>query len=138
MLSFGYTLLLRQAMAALQIVGLDPYIGYLHSAQYGKPALALDLIEEFRAPVVDSVVLSVVNNRMLRADDFVEEFGAWCMKDEARKTFLRAFEERLQTSITHPTFQHQATYRRCIELQARGWWPTTSRATVGGPKCITR
>lgn len=118
-LSYGYTLLMHQSASALQTAGLDPYIGFLHSAQYSKPALALDLMEEFRGPVVDSVVLTLVNNRILQAQDFVEEFGAWRLKDGARRTFLEKFEERMSTEIHHPVFKYQATYRRCIELQAR-------------------
>jgi len=119
LLSYGYTLLLHQCSAALQTVGLDAYVGYLHSSQYSKPALALDLMEEFRGPVVDSVVLTLVNNRILRADDFVEELGSIRLKDAPRRTFLLKFEERLNTEIEHPTFDYKATYRRCIELQAR-------------------
>jgi len=119
LLSYGYTLMLHQAMAATQMVGLDPYIGFLHSAQYSKPALALDLMEEFRSPVVDSVVLTLINNRTLQGEDFIEEFGGWRLKDTPRRTFLQKFEERMSTEIAHPVFKYQATYRRCIELQAR-------------------
>lgn len=119
LLSYGYTLLLHQAAAGLQTVGLDPYVGFLHSAQYSKPALALDLMEEFRGPVVDSVVLTLVNNRVLQAGDFIEELGSYRLKDEPRRTFLMKFEERLNTEIEHPVFGYKATYRRCIELQAR-------------------
>ncbi|MFO3797092.1 MAG: CRISPR-associated endonuclease Cas1, partial [Anaerolineales bacterium] len=95
LLSFGYTLLLHQAIAALQVAGLDPYIGFLHSTQYSKPALALDLMEEFRPIIADSVVLTLINNRVLGREDFIEEFGAWRLKDEARRTFLQKFEERM-------------------------------------------
>ena len=119
LLSYGYTLLLHQCSAALQIAGLDPYIGYLHSSQYSKPALALDLMEEFRGPVVDSVVLTLVNNRILQAGDFVAELGSYRLKDGPRRTFLVKFEERLNTEIEHPVFGYKATYRRCLELQAR-------------------
>jgi CRISPR-associated protein Cas1 len=119
LLSYGYTLLLHQCAAALQLVGLDPYVGYLHSSQYSKPALALDLMEEFRGPVVDSTILTLVNNRMLQADDFMEELGNVRLKDGPRRTFLGKFEERLNDEIEHPTFGYKATYRRCIELQAR-------------------
>jgi len=119
LLSYGYTLLLHQCCAGLQIVGLDTYVGYLHSAQYSKPALGLDLMEEFRAPVVDSVVVTLINNRILVADDFLEELGAYRLKDRPRRTFLEKFEERLNTEIAHPVFKYPATYRRCIELQAR-------------------
>jgi CRISPR-associated protein Cas1 len=118
-LSYGYVLLMHQCSAAAQVVGLDPYVGFLHSSQYGKPALALDLMEEFRPIIVDSVALTLVNNRIIQLEDFVEEMGAWRLKDAARRTFLTKFEERLNTEITHPVMGYKATYRRCLELQAR-------------------
>lgn len=119
LLSYGYTLLTTQAVAAAQIVGFDPYIGFLHSTQYGKPALALDLVEAFRAPVVDSVVLTLLNNHILTADDFEETLGAWRLRDHGRRLFLQKFEERLNTEIVHPVFKYKASYRRCLELQLR-------------------
>lgn len=119
LLSYGYSLLMHTCSGALQTASLDPYIGYLHSSQYNKPALALDLMEEFRAPIVDSVALTLINNRVLQADDFVEEMGSFRLKDGARRTFLEKFEERMRTTIAHPVFKYQATYRHCIELQAR-------------------
>lgn len=119
LLSYGYTLLMHSCAGALQACGLDPYIGFLHSAQYGKPALALDLMEEFRVTIADSVVLMVVNNRVLTSDDFIEEFGSVRLKDESRRRFLEKFEERMETEIHHPIFEYRATYRRCLELQAR-------------------
>ncbi|MDW8278968.1 MAG: type I-D CRISPR-associated endonuclease Cas1d [Anaerolineales bacterium] len=119
LLSYGYSLLHHQCSAALQTAHLDPYIGFLHSAQYGKPALALDLMEEFRAPVADSVVITLVNNRILKGEDFISEMGSFRLKDGARRTFLEKYEERMNTEITHPVFKYRATYRRCIELQAR-------------------
>lgn len=119
LLSFGYTLLTSQAVAAAQIVGFDPYVGYLHSTQYGKPALALDVIEMFRAPVVDSVVLTLLNNRMLGLDDFEDTLGSWRLKDKGRKIFLQKFEERLNAEILHPVFKTKVTYRRCLEMQTR-------------------
>jgi CRISPR-associated protein Cas1 len=119
LLSYGYVLLMHQCSAAAQLVGLDPYVGYLHSSQYGKPALALDLMEEFRPLVVDSVVLTLINNCILQADDFVAEMGSYRLKEAGRKTFLLKFEERLNTEIAHPVFGYKASYRRCLELQAR-------------------
>lgn len=119
LLSYAYTLLMHQAMTAVSLVGLDPYVGFLHSSQYGKPALALDLMEEFRPLVADSVVLTLVNNGMLKSSDFVEELGAYRLTDAARRVFLAKFEERLNTEIQHPTFKYKATYRRCLELQVR-------------------
>jgi CRISPR-associated protein Cas1 len=119
LLSFGYALLTTQVAAAVQIAGFDPHIGFLHSSTYGRPSLALDVMEEFRPLVVDSVVLTLLNNRMLTREDFVEELGAFRLKEKPRKLFLTRFEERLNEEITHPTFHHKVTYRRCIELQAR-------------------
>lgn len=119
LLSYGYVLLNSQAMSAAHLVGFDPYIGFLHSTDYGKPALSLDIIEMFRAPVVDSVVLSLLNNRMLQADDFEETLGSWRLSDDARKLFLQKFEERLNETIKHPIFKTKVTYQRCLELQFR-------------------
>ncbi|NWJ47057.1 MAG: type I-D CRISPR-associated endonuclease Cas1 [Chloroflexi bacterium] len=119
MLSFGYSLLTNQVASAVQSVGFDQYIGYLHSSVYGRPALALDLMEEFRPLIVDSVVLTLLNNRMLSMTDFTVELDAYRMKNEPRKIFLTKFEERLNEEITHPVFGYKVKYRRCIELQAR-------------------
>lgn len=119
LLSYGYVLLNSQAISAAHIVGFDPYIGFLHSTEYGKPALALDIIEMFRAPIVDSVVLNLLNNRMLQIKDFEETLGSWRMKDPARLLFLQKFEERLNETIRHPIFKTKVSYRRCLELQMR-------------------
>ena len=119
LLSYGYALLTSQVASAVQIIGFDQFIGYLHSSVYGRPALALDLMEEFRPIIVDSVVLTLLNNRMLSKDDFYVELGAYRLKNEPRKTFLTRFEERLNEEVTHPIFNYKVKYRRCIELQAR-------------------
>ncbi len=119
LLSYAYTLLMHQVMAAIGLVGLDPYVGFLHSSQYGKPALALDVMEEFRPVIADSVVLTLINNAMLKPADFVEELGAFRLTDPARRVFLTKFEERLNTEVQHPTFKYKASYRRCLELQVR-------------------
>jgi CRISPR-associated protein Cas1 len=119
LLSFGYALLTNQVASAVQIVGFDQYVGYLHSSVYGRPALALDLMEEFRPLIVDSIVLTLLNNRMLTPQDFLVDLGAYRLKKESRKLFLTRFEERLNEEITHPVFGQKTKYRRCIELQAR-------------------
>jgi len=119
LLSFGYVLLTNQVASAVSVVGLDPYVGYLHSSQFGKPALALDVMETFRPLVVDSVVLTLLNTGMLSRDDFREELGAWQLTERGRRTFLGKFEERLDTEIQHPVFGYKATYRRCLELEVR-------------------
>lgn len=119
LLSFGYSLLTNQVASAVQLVGFDHFVGYLHSSVYGRPALALDIMEEFRPIIVDSVVLTMLNNRMLTPDDLVVQLGAYRLKDERRKAFFTKFEERLNEEVIHPIFGYKATYRRCIELQVR-------------------
>ena len=119
LLSFGYSLLTNKVASAVQLVGFDHFVGYLHSSFYGRPSLALDLMEEFRPVIVDSVVLNMLNNRMLTMNDFVVELGAYRLKDERRKTFFTQLEERLNEELTHPLFGYKTTYRRCLELQAR-------------------
>lgn len=124
MLSLGYTLLANQVAAAVNLAGLDPYVGFLHGSKYGKPALALDLMEEFRPIVVDSVVLTLINTGAIQAKDFIETLGAYQLTDAGRKTFFQKYEERLNTTIQHPTFNYQVSYRKAIEVQTRllGKW----------------
>ena len=133
LLSFGYVLLMNQVSTAVSIVGLDPYVGFLHSSQFGKPALALDMMEAFRPLVVDSTVLTLLNTGMLAAKDFREELGAWRLTDDGRRTFLTQFEARLDTEIEHPAFGYKATYRRCLELEVRlvSRWLSGEIATYG-------
>ncbi len=119
LLSFGYALLTSKVASAVQTVGFDPFVGYLHSAVYGRPALALDLIEEFRPVIVDAMVLTLLNHRMLKREDFVEEMGAYRLKENRLKLFFTQFEERLNEELQHPLFGYKTTYRRCLELQAR-------------------
>ena len=119
LLSYGYVLLMNQVASAVSLVGLDPYVGFLHSSQFGKPALALDVMEAFRPVVVDSVVLTLLNNAMIGRQDFEEELGAWRLTERGRRTFLAKFEERLDTAVQHPVFDYKATYRRSLELEVR-------------------
>jgi CRISPR-associated protein Cas1 len=120
LLSFGYALLANDIHAAVQTLGFDPYCGYLHADRYGRPSLALDLMEEFRPVVVDSTVLACLNKRVIQPDDFVVSLGEVCsLTPEGRKKFLVQYEERKGTEIQHPTFEYKATYQRCFELQAR-------------------
>jgi CRISPR-associated protein Cas1 len=120
LLSYGYTILLNQIISAICTVGLDPYVGYLHTSQYGKPALALDLMEEFRPLITDSVVISLFNNNILQRKHFTKELGgAYRLNDYGRRTFLTKLEARFDETITHPTFNYKTTYRRSLELQTR-------------------
>src|SRR5205085_8149637 len=119
LLSFGYALLTNKVASAVQLVGFDHFVGYLHSSFYGRPALALDLVEEFRPIIVDSIVLNMLNNRMLTPEDFLVELGAYRLKQEKRNVFFTKLEERLNEEVQHPLFDYKTTYRRCLELQTR-------------------
>ena len=119
LLSYGYTILLNQVISALCTVGLDPYIGYLHGTKHGKPALALDLMEEFRPIIVDSTVITLINNNAINEKQFTHQLGTYRLTDHGRRTFLTKLESRFEQTITHPTFNYKTTYRRSIELQAR-------------------
>ena len=119
MLSFGYSLLAKDCTQALMACGFDPYFGFYHQPRYGRPALALDLMEEFRPLIVDSVVLTVLNNGVIVPDDFLRAFGAVTMTKKARKSFIEAYERRMETEVTHPVFGYKLSYRRVLEVQAR-------------------
>lgn len=120
LLSFGYVLLANDLNSAVSTVGFDPFIGFLHADKYGKPSLPLDLMEEFRPVIVDSVVLTCINKKIISATDFDVEMGeVHKLKDEARKKFLVQYEERKNTEIKHPVIGDTVSYLRCFELQAR-------------------
>jgi len=122
LLSFGYTLLTRELEASVLLVGLDPYLGFLHGTAYGRPSLALDLVEEFRAIVVDAVVLRCLNSELITAEDFTAGDNPnrpLVLSDDGRRRFLQAFETRVMTPITHPVTGEKMTYRRAFEIQTR-------------------
>lgn len=119
MLSFGYALLAKETTVALLSEGLDPHWGFLHRPRHGRPALALDLMEEFRPLVVDSSVLSAVNTGMVAASDFVTSHAGCAMKDGARKALIRAYELRLDQMVTHPVFDYRCSWRAVIRVQAK-------------------
>ena len=103
MLSFTYTLLSLDLAAALETVGIDPYIGFLHQLRPGRKSLALDMLEELRAPVADRFVISLVNKGVVTEDDFQKrENGAVRFTEEGRKTFLAQWQKKKQEQITHP------------------------------------
>jgi CRISP-associated protein Cas1 len=119
LLSFCYGLLTKEVMAACLAVGFDPYIGLLHRPRFGRPALVLDLAEEFRPLLADSTVLTVVNNHEVGAADFTVRAGAVTLTAAGRKAVIRAWERRMHTELRHPKFGYTVSYRRAIELQAR-------------------
>ncbi|WP_051652468.1 CRISPR-associated endonuclease Cas1 [Clostridium algidicarnis] len=119
MLSFGYVLLANEISSAVSSVGLDPNIGYLHRLRYGRPSLALDLMEEFRALFIDRLVISIVNNKILKPDDFETVLGEVKMTKKAIKKFLQAYEGKKYDEIYHPLFKYKTTYQQCFHMQAR-------------------
>jgi len=119
LLSYVYTLLTHDANAALESVGLDPQVGYLHAERPGRPSLALDLIEEFRAFIGDRLALSLVNLKQLQAGDFkTTESGAVIMSDDARKTLLAAYQKRKQEEIVHPFLNEKVQVGLLPHIQA--------------------
>ena len=119
MLSLGYAVLARTLTHTLSSTGLDPYMGLYHRLRHGRPALALDLMEPFRAIIADSTVIQVVNNGEVKPSDFVMNGTACSLKPSGRRAFLAAFERRMQTVTTHPLFGYRVSMRRLIEVQAR-------------------
>jgi CRISPR-associated protein Cas1 len=119
LLSLGYSLLAKDFTIACYAVGFDPMMGFYHQSRFGRPSLALDLMEPFRPLVVDSAVVTAVNTRMVTPDDFLEVAGAVALKPAGRKAFYRAYELRMDTLVTHPLFEYRVSYRRLLEIQAR-------------------
>jgi CRISPR-associated protein Cas1 len=119
MLSFGYAIVARECAEVLRRVGFDPMRGFLHGMGWGRPALGLDLVEEFRVLIVDSTVLRVVAEKRVTAGDFHRELQGVTLKPAARRAFLQALDQRREDEITHPVFGYRVSYRRAIELQAR-------------------
>jgi CRISPR-associated protein Cas1 len=120
MLSFGYTLLVQEAVAALETAGLDSAVGFLHRGRWGRPCLALDLMEEFRPVIVDAVVLRCVSTGIVRSDEFTTAPDVGCrMSARARQAFLAAYERRMLTLFTHEPSGRRVSYRVGLGLQAR-------------------
>jgi CRISP-associated protein Cas1 len=120
LLSFFYSMLMNDCRSALETVGLDPQLGFLHTVRPGRASLALDLMEEFRAIVADSLALTLVNRGQIKKDDFIErEGGAVQMTDEARKAVIVAYQERKQEELTHPLTDTKVPYGLIPFIQAR-------------------
>lgn len=119
LLSFAYALLVKELTVTCLTIGFDPYMGFYHRPRFGRPALALDLAEEFRPLVAESVVLQVVNNGEVKNTDFVVRAGGVSLTRNGRRALITAHERRMATEITHPVFGYKVVYRRLLELQAR-------------------
>jgi CRISPR-associated protein Cas1 len=119
-MSFLYSMLTHDARSACEATGLDSAVGFLHRDRPGRPSLALDLIEEFRAFLADRLVLSLLNRKQIGMNDFeVTESGAVLLKEKPRKEVLSAYQKRKQDVITHPFLDEKTTVGLLIHLQAR-------------------
>ncbi len=119
LLSFAYSMLTRAFTVMLSGIGFDVYRGFYHQPRYGRPALALDLMEPFRPIVADSTVLQAINNGEVKPDDFLHGGAGTALKPGGRKRFIAAFERRLAQETTHPVFGYRLTMRRLITVQGR-------------------
>lgn len=119
LLSLGYTLLYNHLYAAINIVGLDPYQGFFHQRKHGHAALASDLVEEWRAIIVDSIVLTVINRREIKADDFHHTNQGLRLTKAALTRFLKRYDARVNETVFASAIQGRTTYRRVFELQVR-------------------
>jgi CRISP-associated protein Cas1 len=119
LLSYAYSLLVRTWTTTLTAVGFDPYRGFYHQPRYGRPALALDMMEPFRPLVADSSVIQAINNGEVRPTDFLSAAGSVALTPDGRKRFIGTFERRMSQEVTHPLFGYKLSYRRLMELQAR-------------------
>jgi CRISPR-associated protein Cas1 len=119
LLSYCYSLLVKDITVATYIVGFDPYLGFYHRPRFGRPALALDLAEEFRPLVADSVAIGVVNNGAVSESDFIVRAGGVALTPGGRRAVLRAYERRLDVEVRHPVFGYRVSYRRLLDVQAR-------------------
>lgn len=119
LLSYAYALLVRSWTVALSAVGFDSFRGFYHQPRYGRPALALDMMEPFRPLVADSTVLMAINNGEVRPSDFIRTANSVNLTYDGRKRFIGTFERRMSQEVTHSIFGYRISYRRLFELQAR-------------------
>lgn len=119
LLSYAYSLLAKDFTVTCQAVGFDPYLGFYHQPRYGRPSLALDLMEEFRPIIGDSVVIGLINTGAIRGKDFVSRGGAYSLTPESKRIFLAAYDRRMDQLVMHPVFGYSISYRRILEVQVR-------------------
>ena len=119
MLSFAYSLLSHDCACALESVGLDAYVGFLHTDRPGRPSLALDLMEELRPCMADRFVLTLINNRIIKPDSFqIQDSGAVLLTDEGRRAFLKGWQDKKREALTHPFLNEKLTWGMIPYVQA--------------------
>lgn len=122
LLSLGYSILAKELAGVCHAVGLDPFLGFMHQPRYGRPALALDLMEEFRPLLADSVAISLVNRGEIDPGDFIKSASGTFLNEQGRRRFWEAWFRRMDTEVKHPQFGYTMSYRRMLEVQARQLW----------------
>jgi len=129
LLSFGYTLVGNELHSLLNAMGFDPYLGFYHQVEYGRPSLALDILEEFRQPVVDRLTLTLVNKRILKEEDFQEdeETGAFSLKPSGMKTYFQHYESWLNEEFHHAQSGEMSSFRKSLRKQAEAMARTISK-----------
>jgi CRISPR-associated protein Cas1 len=118
-LSYLYGILVKDLFVTLLAVGFDPYLGFYHRPRYGRPALALDMMEEFRPLIADSVAITLFNNGELSRNDFIKTRIGVTLTPGGKKAVVGGYERRMETEIVHPIFGYKVSYRRVLEVQAR-------------------
>ncbi len=118
-LSYLYGILVKDLFVTLLAVGFDPYFGFYHRPRYGRPALALDMMEEFRPLIADSVAINLFNNGEISKKDFIKTRGGVSLTSNAKKAVVAGYERRMETEIIHLLFGYKVSYKRVLEIQAR-------------------
>jgi CRISP-associated protein Cas1 len=119
LLSLGYTMVFNEISSLLDGMGFDPYLGYYHKVDYGRPSLASDLLEEFRTPVADRITLRLINNRVLKIEDFYNNpqgEGVYLIR-EAMKKYFAEYEDFINHEFSHPETKQKTSFRKCFRIQ---------------------
>lgn len=138
LLSLGYSVLCKELTGICHTVGLDPFLGVMHQPRYGRPALALDIMEEFRPLIADSVAVSLVNRGEVNKGDFLVSAAGVFLNEQGRRAFWEAYSRRMDTEISHPQFEYKMSYRRMLEVQARQMWRFVRGEALGYTGFTTR
>jgi CRISPR-associated protein Cas1 len=138
LLSLAYSVLAKDLTIVCNTVGFDPFLGYYHQPRFGRAPLPLDLMEPFRPLIADSAVLSAINTRMVTPKDFVRVGQSVALRPDGRKAFFRAYEQRMDTLVTHPMFGYRLNYRRMLEIQTRLLARTITGEIDSYPVFVTR
>jgi CRISPR-associated protein Cas1 len=138
LLSLAYSVLAKDLTIVCHAVGFDPFLGYYHQPRFGRAPLPLDLMEPFRPLIADSAVLSAINTRMVTGRDFLRVGQSVALRPDGRKAFFRAYEQRMDTLVTHPLFGYRLNYRRMLDIQTRLLARVVTGEIASYPVFVTR